>query len=905
MIFLCRLSARLAGRVAAAVVLLGGTALSSAEAASAPWPVVHRDPQRSGYTGEVVARPYERKWFRDFHDEMIATRVEAILAEEKCFIGTFAGRLYALDVASGKTRWQFQSAGPVGASPCYSKGRIFFGSDDGHLYCLSAAHGQEMWRYDAGAGVWAAPACDGATVYFGDRAGAFHAVAAETGEPRWRFQAGNMILAPASLTPEGERIVFVSEDMHVYCLSPDGSLRWKSAKLGGLSLRDHAPTIWKGLAIMATNPARDFHGTPGQSPAILTAVQKALPMEPGDRVIFDQWGSYAMKLTPRRLRAEQEAVRGYLAENRPERTFYALDLEDGSEPWVAPVLYTGGLHNPPTPPTFDPGTGELYVWVPTALSNYSAGVPGGAIAVAKLDRQTGLTEILWHTNGDKLGWAFDFAAPADETQALSLMGGILLNTHQGIVGGMDRRTLKWHHVYIARDTYGGIFGPAVVEGSFKGADRAHAKGMLTLMPNEWHGPDRGIVSIGYDRIFWVAGSQVVCLGGPDTPGTAIGSTKVPPPIRRKTIPVVPAGNVAAAFVGRFDSGVAKPKVTADMLRKYLDAPASSEPAKTALAASIQRRLDAAVLELIGSEWAPFVIELGISKEDCYFWRTAETMQVLALSLPHASPDVREKARAYLDGMFAAGMPLRRPTHAADGPRREPYDLGRGMARYASELPSHRPGVEDLYSLWAYAHYADRWDAVLAEWQQIRALFDGFLTRPAEFDHDDPKGTDAAEHLNGQIAGTLAYARIAEKAGQDEEAARAVARLAELVAFRVHHEQADSRFIRTSRGQSHTAKLPRYLGLVPESARMLADLARDALVGNVRAITDQLPVWHHAFGERMIGGENYISPPTLSRGLFAALADGVHARPQELVCKLDRPWCRADLYYIEKLTALLR
>ena len=881
-------------------------AIPVAAAESAPWPTIHRDNQRSGYTNEIIAGPYERKWFADFSDEMIATRVEAILAEDKCFVGTFAGRLYALDVASGKTDWSFRAAGAIGASPCYRERRIYFGADDGNLYCLSADNGRELWRYAAGAGVWVSPACDGNVIYFGDRSGNFHAIDAQSGKERWHFQTGGMILTPASITQQADRIVFGSEDMHVYCLDSNGKLLWKSAKLGGLSLRDHAPTIWKGLAIVTTNPARDFHSTPGESPALLTAVQKSLAMEPDDKIIFDKWGQFTMKLTPRRLAAEQQAVRKYLAANRPERTFYALDLKDGSEPWIAPILYTGGLHNPPTPPTFDPKTGELFVWTPTALSNYSAGVPGGAIAVAKLDRDTGLTQILWHTNGDKLGWAFDFAAPADEAQALSLMGNFLLNTHQGIIGGMDRQTLKWHHIYIARDTYGGIFGPALIPGSFKGAQQAHERGQLALMANEWHGPDRGIAAIGYGRIFWVTGSQVVCLGGPDTNATDTGGTKAPPPKQRKVVPVVPAGNVAAGFMGQLDPNVPMPGITPAMVRKYVDTPGVIAQRDDELTTSLRRKLDAAVLELIGSRWAPFIVQMGISHEERYFWRTSETMQIVALALPHLSPDVRDRAQGYLDQMFNDGAPLRQPMFSLEhAQRRESYDLGRTMNDFAASLPAYRANIEDLYALWAYANYAQRWEQVLAQWPQIRQVFNEFATKPASFDDDDPANTDAAEHLNGQIAGTLAYARIAQKAGDDDQVARALDRLSQLVAFRVHHEQADTRFIRISGKQAHTAKLPRYLDLVPESARMLRDFAGDALQRNARALSDQLPIWHHAFGERLIGGENYISPPTLSRALFIALSDGVNEPAQQMVAKLDQPWCKADLYYIEKLTAVLR
>jgi len=75
--------------------------------------------------------------------------------------------------------------------------------------------------------------------------------------------------------------------------------------------------------------------------------------------------------------------------------------------------------------------------------------------------------------------------------------------------------------------------------------------------------------------------------------------------------------------------------------------------------------------------------------------------------------------------------------------------------------------------------------------------------------------------------------------------------------------------------------------------------------NLNDLTTGLPVWYQAYGERMIGGENYISPPSLSYGLFVAMADGTAASPEALAAKLDQPWCKADLMYIEKVTTVLR
>ena len=75
--------------------------------------------------------------------------------------------------------------------------------------------------------------------------------------------------------------------------------------------------------------------------------------------------------------------------------------------------------------------------------------------------------------------------------------------------------------------------------------------------------------------------------------------------------------------------------------------------------------------------------------------------------------------------------------------------------------------------------------------------------------------------------------------------------------------------------------------------------------HVTGLARQLPLWYQAWQERMIGGENYISPPHLARGLFAALTDGKLKTAQAMQAYLDQPWCRADLYYIEKLVMLCR
>lgn len=894
-------------------------------AADAPWPTLQRDNQRSAFTDETIPGPYERKWFRDFHEELIPTRTQAVLAEGKCFVGTLAGRMIALDAADGRTAWEFRAGGPIGHTACYHDGRVIFGADErfdrGVLYAVGAADGRLAWRYPAPAGVWAAPAVaagpggGAARAYVGDRGGTFHAVDAGSGRPLWTFRAGGTILTPASVSADGGQIVLAAEDMHVYCLDAAGKLLWKSPKLGGLSLRDHAPVLWKGLAIVQSNPAISFHHAQGNSPELVTRIQKALPMEDGDQVLLDKRGSYILKPTPRRERAEREGIREFLARTPAERTFYALSLADGREPWVAPILYTAGLHNPPTPPTFNPQTGELFVLFPTALNAWHRGVPGGGIAPGRLDRDSGDVRRI-DPPGKTWGLSHAFIQPADETQTLSLMGDVLLLTHQGSVNLLDLRGHKLSSACSQRDSYGGIFGPVYWGGYSKEARAAQAKaraeGCLLDMPNEWHGPDRSAVAIGYGRFFWVVGSQVVCLGGPAAPRTESGGTKPPPPIRRKHVPLVGGGNVTHGGAGGFDKSVPSQPIPPDVLARFIEPPpAAARPADSPLVRELRARLDTQVSELLdGWPWAPLIVELGISHEEVHFLRTAQTMQALALALPHLSPPVRQRAVKLLDDLLAAGAPLEASVQA-EGKRREPYTPGKTMLAAMNDAAGkarQEDAFDDLYALWAVAHYADRWQGVLAKTGAVEKLWRAHAARPFAFDHDDMT-RDAAELLNRDIAGALGCVRILRRAGRSEETKKAEARLAQMLAVRVHHERADSRLVRatiTSRGPSaHAAKAPRYVGLVPELSALLAGQTGPALRRHVEALDRELPIWHQAWAERLIGGENYITPPHLSRGLFAVLADALGADGETLARRLDQPWCRADLYYIEKLTALLR
>ncbi len=483
----------------------------------APWPMLHRDLVRSGYVEELPQGPYERLWYRDFHDEMIATRIEAIVAQGLVFVGTFAGNLYALDGESGETRWTFEADGPFLASPSYHDGVIYIGCDNGYLYAVDATTGESLWSFEAKAGFSTPPAVTGGLILIGDRNGVFYAIDKETHTPRWTYQASAMILSPASV--KNDRVVFGAEDMVVRCLrTENGDILWEN-KVDGVSLRDYAPTICEDIVIVRSNPSGGFHEVLDPNQRFLLEVQ-GLELENWRNFRRPVEGAEDNELrkgygflpeTPEAIEKEQTAVIQNLKENPHYRSFHAFRLSDGDIPWIAPVFYLGGLFNPATPPTFNPETGELYTFFRSALTNYDMrGEVRPLTHVGKVDLNTGKITPLPHSEGNKMPWG-KFECIGDETESLSLAGNGLICTHQGIVGYLDLNDRTLNHIAGKRDTYGGIFGPAVA-GGWDAAREAHQRGELVYMTNEWHGPARGIVAIAYDRFYWVVGSHVIAIG---------------------------------------------------------------------------------------------------------------------------------------------------------------------------------------------------------------------------------------------------------------------------------------------------------------------------------------------------------------------------------------------------------
>jgi outer membrane protein assembly factor BamB len=480
------------------------------------WPTLHGDLTRAGFYPHFPAGHLTLAWRQELYRELIATRCEPIVAQGLVFIGTCAGNLYAFHVDTGQQAWVFPTRGVISHCPMYADGCVYFASMDRHLYAVDAATGQLKWQYMAGEGFSASPVVHAQRVLIGDRAGVFHAVDTHTGQMAWCIETDAPILTTAAVSLDGRCVVFSSEDMHVRCADvSDSRLLWKSETLQGLSLRDYFPVIVNNLVFVTTNPVQGFHETLNKQQEFLLQRVGRKYGEADDR--FVPGG-------PDDVEQEQHAIVEYLQQHPAEQTFYALDLGTGAQPWIAPIFYTAGLHDPPSVPCCNPLTGEVFVLVRSAFTVWDGGGEVRPLTgVGKLSLDTGRVTLLVHGYASRepgrppgspdMPYA-SFNTIGDETQALSCAPGRLLSNHQGFLGMLDLVSGQCQSLFGQRDTYAGFYGPALFGWEDQGGlEKARAAGQPYALVNEWHGPARGIAAVVGDRVFYVSGSQVLCFAG--------------------------------------------------------------------------------------------------------------------------------------------------------------------------------------------------------------------------------------------------------------------------------------------------------------------------------------------------------------------------------------------------------
>jgi len=335
-------------------------------------------------------------------------------------------------------------------------------------------------------------------------------------------------------------------------------------------------------------------------------------------------------------------------------------------------------------------------------------------------------------------------------------------------------------------------------------------------------------------------------------------------------------------------------------------PEQSAAPKGPEALRVVRKLDRHVAEfLAGFPFAAFQHTLGISGHEIYFNHPDRMFYALSLALPHLSKPTAEKTRRFLAAQLATSPPYALAGwENQTGPRREAYDVPAELRIAGQGQAASAFGV---YAFWTYCRAAGP-AAARAHWPAVKARIQPLLTRPYLFDiRKQDYRDDQAQKLNGDLAGLLGIARLAQWNGDAATETTARGRTLQLLELRVNLERVNPKILEPTNSSTkhlHVHKLARHCDLTPEVAESLRAYTEGLAAERLRAFRESRNGWYLAFGDRLIGGENYTNPPHFSHALFTGAALVEKAPSAQLLGWVDVPWCKGDFYFIEKCALAL-
>ncbi|HYO84567.1 MAG TPA: PQQ-binding-like beta-propeller repeat protein, partial [Bryobacteraceae bacterium] len=119
-------------------VLVVGTALATL----AQWPQFRGNPSLTGVSAEKLPAKPRVIWTFDATE---AIESSAAISGDSVYVGVGNGDLVALDLASGKLRWQYKTGDMLGeSSPAVANGIVYVGDLAGTFHAVSAADGKRL-----------------------------------------------------------------------------------------------------------------------------------------------------------------------------------------------------------------------------------------------------------------------------------------------------------------------------------------------------------------------------------------------------------------------------------------------------------------------------------------------------------------------------------------------------------------------------------------------------------------------------------------------------------------------------------------------------------------------------------------------------------------------------------------
>ena len=128
-----------------------------------------------------------------------ACRLPAVFQDGAVFFGDEEGFFYAVDIATGKARWTFESLAEILSSPNCLPGAVLFGSYDSNLYSLDPKSGKLNWSLATEDRVHCSPAIEGNSTFVAGCDGHLRVIDITKGEETKTIKIGDYVAATPSV----------------------------------------------------------------------------------------------------------------------------------------------------------------------------------------------------------------------------------------------------------------------------------------------------------------------------------------------------------------------------------------------------------------------------------------------------------------------------------------------------------------------------------------------------------------------------------------------------------------------------------------------------------------------------------------------------------------------------------
>ena len=198
-----------------------------------------------------------RAWHKSLKGGLYSTPVTD---GENLYIGDDVGMFYCLDLATGATKWTFDTGMRIVGSPAVADGVVVFGSANYNIYGLDTKTGKPLWTFTTNQAVMGAATIHEGVAYIGGGDGRMFAFDLKTGALKWSFnELKNYVLTRPLVY--NDKLYFGAWDTYLYALHlKDGSLAWKWSN-GKSNPKLSPASVWPVAAdgkIFITAPDRYF-----------------------------------------------------------------------------------------------------------------------------------------------------------------------------------------------------------------------------------------------------------------------------------------------------------------------------------------------------------------------------------------------------------------------------------------------------------------------------------------------------------------------------------------------------------------------------------------------------------------------------------------------------------------------